>query len=319
MPRTQDLREMTADDRDQVGALLNDIFRTQSGVFDQDVFTDFPLAFTTDNYRNCRVVTVAGRVVSHAAVFPCELVIDDRRYKTGIIVLVATELAHRRRGHAARLMRDLQRTMTEEGYDLGALWTGVPGFYEQLGWETVVTQGLMIEDLLSQRLTEFEPALGAAAESRVAAYAEYEHLDGIMRLHELEPIRVHRSRQEYAVLLQLPKVCTWVLLRDDTVAAYVVIGQAINKNGVIEYGGSCGDIAWLTVQVVRENHFEQPLQMLFFQPYLKLADLFRNSGAAIRPLESSKGRGVEMVYVVGENEVPHNVRERLFFWGPDST
>ena len=318
MPTTEDVRAMTADDREQVGALLNGIFRTDAGVLDQDVFTDFPLTFTPDNYRNCRVVTVADRVVSHAAIFPCETVIDDRRYKTGIIVLVATYRDYRHRGYAARLMRDLQRTMIEEDYCLGALWTGVPKFYEQLGWETIATQGLMIEDLLSHSL-QFEPALDAADEARVTEYQEREHLDGIMRLHELEQVRVHRSPQEYAVLLQLPKVQTWVLWRDDAVAAYVVIGQAINKNGVLEYGGSCQDIASLTMQVVRDNHFEPPLQMLFFAPHRPLADLFRNAGASLRPLESSKGRGIEMVYVVGDNQLPHSLREKLFFWGPDST
>jgi len=318
MPPFDELHLMTADDREQVGALLNDIFRTRSGVFGQDVFTDFPLVFAPANYRNCRVVTVHGRIVSHAALFPCELVLDHRRYKTGIIVLVATQSEHRHQGHAARLMRDLQRTMAEEGYDLGALWTGVPGFYEQLGWETVVTRGLMIEDLLSQSLTGFEAAAGVA-ESRVAAYEPGKHLDGIRRLHEREPVRISRSRQEYALLLQLPKVSTWVLMRNNEVAAYVVIGQAVNKQGVIEYGGSADDIARLTEQVVRENSFARPLQMLFFQPYLQLAALFRRAGAALQPLESSKGPGVEMIYVVGEKEFPDNARERLFFWGPDST
>ena len=316
MQPVSQLRTMIANDSESVGALLNDIFRTRNGVFDQDVFSDFPLVFTESNYRNCRVITVDEEIVSHAAIFPCTLVIQEQHFKTAVIVLVATHAQHRERGHAARLMRDLQRTMAEENYDLGVLWTGVPRFYEKLGWETINTRGLMIVDLLAKSLPAIESVqIGA----QVICYDEQRHLDGIIELHDREPVRVIRSRDEYRELLRLPKLQTWVLCRNQQIAAYVTVGQAHNKNGVLEYGGDVVEIAQLTMHVVRSNKFARPLQMLFFSPYLQLAEHFGRAGAELEPLESSKGAGCEMIYVVGDQPLDDTIRDNLFIWGPDST
>ena len=52
------IRAITRADLPAVAQLLNDIFRHQHGVFDQDVVTDFPLVFIEPNFGNCRVIEV---------------------------------------------------------------------------------------------------------------------------------------------------------------------------------------------------------------------------------------------------------------------
>ena len=128
---------ITNEDLDPLGRLLDDIFRRRHGVTDQHILTDFPVVFAPENRRNSRIIVEDGKVVSHAALLPCELVVGDQRLRAGGIAVVATHPDYRLRGFAASLMRDLQRTIHEEGFDLGFLWTSVPDFYRSLGWEIV--------------------------------------------------------------------------------------------------------------------------------------------------------------------------------------
>lgn len=52
--------------------------------------------------------------------------------RTAFVEAVATDPAHQGRGYATAVMRTLQASI--RGYDLAALSTGMPGFYERLGW-----------------------------------------------------------------------------------------------------------------------------------------------------------------------------------------
>jgi aminoglycoside 2'-N-acetyltransferase I len=75
--------------------------------------------------------------VAHGAVVPRVLVAGERQLATGYVEGVATREDRRGRGLATLVMAEAARVV-EEGYELGALsdGTGIPGFYQRLGWET---------------------------------------------------------------------------------------------------------------------------------------------------------------------------------------
>jgi aminoglycoside 2'-N-acetyltransferase I len=75
-------------------------------------------------------------VVAHGAVVPRVLATGGRELRTGYVEGVATRSDRRGRGLATLVMREVGRVI-EEGYELGALsdGTGIPGFYQRLGWE----------------------------------------------------------------------------------------------------------------------------------------------------------------------------------------
>ena len=77
-----------------------------------------------------------GGVVAHGAVVPRVLATGGRELRTGYVEGVATRGDRRGRGLATVVMREVGRVI-EEGYELGALsdGTGIPGFYQRLGWE----------------------------------------------------------------------------------------------------------------------------------------------------------------------------------------
>ena len=78
-----------------------------------------------------------GTVVAHGAVVSRLLVTGGRGLRTGYVEGVATRGDRRGRGLATLVMREVGRVI-ERGYELGALGdgSGIPGFYQRLGWET---------------------------------------------------------------------------------------------------------------------------------------------------------------------------------------
>jgi aminoglycoside 2'-N-acetyltransferase I len=78
-----------------------------------------------------------GAVVAHGAVVPRVLVAGGRELRAGYVEGVATRGDRRGRGLATVVMAEAGRVVQEQ-YELGALadGTGIPGFYQRLGWET---------------------------------------------------------------------------------------------------------------------------------------------------------------------------------------
>jgi aminoglycoside 2'-N-acetyltransferase I len=76
-------------------------------------------------------------VVAHGAVVPRTLVTEGRALRTGYVEGVATGVGRQGQGLATAVMAEVGKVI-REGYELGALadGTGIPGFYQRLGWET---------------------------------------------------------------------------------------------------------------------------------------------------------------------------------------
>jgi aminoglycoside 2'-N-acetyltransferase I len=73
-------------------------------------------------------------IVSHAAVVERALHVGAVPVRTGFVENVVTRADRRGRGYATSVMRAVDDHVVAN-YELGALDTGVHGFYERLGWE----------------------------------------------------------------------------------------------------------------------------------------------------------------------------------------
>jgi aminoglycoside 2'-N-acetyltransferase I len=74
-----------------------------------------------------------GRIVAHASVVERELRTAGHRLPTGYLEAVATRPSHQRQGLGS-LVIGAAGELIDRTYRLGALATGVVGFYEKLGW-----------------------------------------------------------------------------------------------------------------------------------------------------------------------------------------
>lgn len=299
-------RPATRDDLPRVIDLLDTIFRREKGVHDQSVLTDFPLLFSAENLANCRVIEQDGRILSHAAVWPRTFDFSGQAIGVGIIVLVATAVEARRQGLAAELMRDLQAAMPELGCQLGLLWTGVPEFYQPLGWHTVNTPGWIACGSHTGRDTNDR--------LQIVDFDPSRHLAAVDRLHRSHSPHSHRTSHESTQLFSLPKCSVLVGEADGVAVAYLVRGQATNKRGLIEYAGDANDV-WQLVQHVASQG--GPQRLLVFPTHERLADLARKAGWSIEPLRSSKGLGDEMLLVLDQTLADSRLLDQLFCWGLD--
>lgn len=78
------------------------------------------------------IASIDDRIVAHASVVDRVLETGDLVLRTGYVEAVATWPEHQGSGHGTRVMRAVAAFLS--GYDLGALDTGIPSFYERLGW-----------------------------------------------------------------------------------------------------------------------------------------------------------------------------------------
>ena len=75
-----------------------------------------------------------GVPISHASVVPRLLAVRDREINTGYVEAVGTRPSDRRKGLARSVLTAARRHIADT-YELGALHSELPTFYEHLGWE----------------------------------------------------------------------------------------------------------------------------------------------------------------------------------------
>jgi aminoglycoside 2'-N-acetyltransferase I len=80
------------------------------------------------------LIMADGVPLSHAAVVPRHLEIADRPFRCGYVEGVATAPHRQGRGLASLVMDRLGRLIRSR-FEIGALSTSRPEFYERLGWE----------------------------------------------------------------------------------------------------------------------------------------------------------------------------------------
>ncbi len=115
--------ELSAGELGEIRALLLDAF--------EDDFGD-------EDWHHClggqHVLAYVGeRLVAHASVVERTLRCGDVPLRTGYVEGVAVTPGEQGRGHGREVMA-VSATLIKQGFELGALCTGSPAFYERLGW-----------------------------------------------------------------------------------------------------------------------------------------------------------------------------------------
>jgi aminoglycoside 2'-N-acetyltransferase I len=112
-------------------------------LFDE-AWSDDPEGFTDRDWSHAvggvHVMAEAadGRLVAHASVVQRELHTAGHRLRTGYVEAVATRPSRQREGLGSLVIGEVGE-LIDRTFRLGALATGVRGFYERLGW--VVYEG----------------------------------------------------------------------------------------------------------------------------------------------------------------------------------
>jgi len=92
---------------------------------------------STFRLRHGRVAVDKGRVVGYVRIFSRTMLVRGVPVKVGGIGSVATHPDARHDGIATALLLDAIAQMRREAMQASFLFTGIPGFYERLGWRVV--------------------------------------------------------------------------------------------------------------------------------------------------------------------------------------
>lgn len=95
-------------------------------------------AFTDDDWDHATgglhfICDEEGMIVAHASVVERDIHAGEHPLATGYVEAVATRPGHERRGYGSAVIRAVGDHI-DGTFQLGALATGSPGFYERLGW-----------------------------------------------------------------------------------------------------------------------------------------------------------------------------------------
>jgi aminoglycoside 2'-N-acetyltransferase I len=138
-------------DRNEIVALCSCVFETDYSLF----LNDFVGATHVVGH-------LADEVVSHALWLPRRLLVEGQYIvESAYVEAVATWPRFEGRGFGSALMRRLQGEITD--FDLGALSTGIPAWYERLGWRPwlgrkYVRRGQTLTETPDERVMVFEIA-----------------------------------------------------------------------------------------------------------------------------------------------------------------
>ena len=279
-------RACTAEDFEETMALLNSIFRAGS---DQRLQTDYPLIFRPSRFEYMRIIKEDGKVVAHVPVAPREVIVNDDRLTVGIISPTGTHPDYRHRGHGTRCLRDCLRIMNENDWPVSVLWTreATFPFYQNSGYEAVGQQarGYLLNP------SDYEVFRRGAYDISLYNPNNPDHLDSIIEIHEAEPLRIGRTREEYEHLLNLHKMSTLLTEDNGRIVAYLAVTRANNKPGIVEGGGEAGALEALYHQalLLRGNddsaHAVAPLNPTSFGDVLEA----RKPGTSVLDTESDIG------------------------------
>ena len=110
----------------------------------------FGAGFTDDDWQHALggmhfILEVDAAMRSHAAVVERTLLIGGKPSRTGYVEAVATAPADQGLGYGSQVMRAVNIFIAEQ-YELGALSTGLNGFYARLGWQDWLGPSLVRTD-----------------------------------------------------------------------------------------------------------------------------------------------------------------------------
>ena len=271
--------------------LINKTFREETG---QDIRTDYPLVYDSSMLEFRRIIKIDNKVVAHVPIAPRLILRDGDQIMSGLISATVTHPDYRKQGLGTLCLEDCVRIMHQRNWPMSILWTLEPTFpfYQNSDWEAVGSQGFVY------KLTEQDSMLfNKNSYLKIIEYDKdnNDHLDGIMRIHDAEPIRISRSITDYQILFDLPKSKTILAFDDSNLIAYLTFGWSTNKPGIIESGGLTEGIESLIKYFLENEMRDKNTQALVPLHKTTMGELLNSKKPKdCLPIEKAQGMGYQM-------------------------
>ncbi|MCP1354872.1 GNAT family N-acetyltransferase [Aneurinibacillus migulanus] len=118
---------------------LNEVYDVWTAAFPEELsfFVGRLKAEPEYDSQTTWIATVEGKVAAAVQIFPFCMWYKGIELAVGGIGNVATHPEYRGRGLTHRILLRQLGWMKEQEYDISFLFTGIPGFYEKMGWKIV--------------------------------------------------------------------------------------------------------------------------------------------------------------------------------------
>jgi predicted N-acetyltransferase YhbS len=126
---------------------LPGIYGMLDAAFDGPVqlFIDQTEGDSTLRWRHIRIAEERGRVLAHVRIFARTMMLRGVPVRAGGIGSVAAHPDARGLGLPSALLMDAADVMHRTNMPIGFLFTGIPAYYERLGWRTVEQPGFRVD------------------------------------------------------------------------------------------------------------------------------------------------------------------------------
>ena len=284
-------RACTVSDVESSLELINKVFREGT---DQDAQTDYPLVYDSSMLEFRRIIKIDNKVVAHVPVAPRLVLRNGDQLMSGLISATVTHSDYRKQGLGTLCLEDCIQIMNQRNWPTSILWTmeATFPFYQNSGWEAVGSQGFAYK-LTAQDSKLFDKT----SHLKIIEYdkTNNNHMNGIMQIHDAEPIRIARSITDYQTLFNLPKSKTILALNDGELIAYLTFGWSTNKPGIIEAGGSTEGIETLIKHFLENEMSDENTQALVPLHKTTIGELLHTKKPkACFPIEEANGMGYQM-------------------------
>jgi predicted acetyltransferase len=236
---------MRASEFGAVTTLTDRVFSRVPG----DLAASRPHAYDPEHPERHAVVEVEGDIVAHANCIPRTLAVGGSEVDCWGIGGVVTDPRHRGEGHMSALLEFWLDRMDAEDVPLSELG-GDRQRYGHFGWEVGARE--LRYEVTERSFAAADTPGRAGAEPTGAATGEtgtlttYDGseaaLDLVQSLHDAEPLRVTRDREEYRTVLGQRGLQTLVYDHPDR-PAYLCFTRGDRERTVPEFGGSTEGVA----------------------------------------------------------------------------
>ncbi len=219
---------------------LNQNLRPQT---DWSIQAEYPVALSSANLGNIRIIKDADQVLSHAVMRPLIVKSPAGLFKVAGIGSVVTSSNHRNQGLSKTILDACLKAAREHGCDFAILWTDLYDFYRKLGFELA---GSEVSIVLEKELKVDTQGLKILETSQVAA-------DAILRLFQMHSVTSLRTLSEIQQYLRIPNTRVYTAWdAQGIMKAFAVEGKGADLKGYIhEWGGSVSALMSLFAHIRR--------------------------------------------------------------------
>ncbi len=231
---------------------------------DWSISSEYPIAFSSGNLGNIRIIRDDEKILSHALMRPLIIKSPVGLFKVAGIGSVVTSSDYRNQGLSSKILDSCLTAARDHGCDFAILWTNLFDFYRRLGFELA---GSEISILFDRDLQFPTVGLKFMESNKVSPEA-------IHRLYNQHTISSLRNLDETRKYLAIPNTRVYTAWGSDGVLkAYAIEGKGADLNGYIhEWGGNVSALCPLfehvrkvqnrPITVIAPSHSENLIRVL---------------------------------------------------------